>query len=251
MKRSEINAIIRDGIRFMDQCGFKLPPFAYFTPAEWAEKNHEYDEIRRNCLGWDITDFGSGDYRKCGLFLFTIRNGNQKDPEDIKKVYAEKIMIVDEEQTTPYHYHWYKQEDIINRGGGNLLIKVYAADENDGLSDGDVNIQVDGRHYTVPAGSVIRLTPGMSMTNTRKLYHAFWAEKGCGRVLVGEVSQCNDDSTDNRFFEPVDRKPWLGAIKDADKSDAERFFPTVGRFPDVEEDEAPAYLLCNEYPAAK
>ena len=98
-------------------------------------------------------------------------------------------MIVGENQTTPYHYHWYKQEDIINRGGGNLMIKVYGADENDGLSPDPVEIQVDGRHFTVPAGSVIRLTPGMSMTNTKKLYHAFWGEEGHGKVLVGEVSQ--------------------------------------------------------------
>ena len=166
MKRSEINKIIEEAAEFLGEHKFLLPPFAYFTAAEWKEKNHEYDEIRRNCLGWDITDFGSGDYKKCGLFLFTLRNGNAHNPDD-HKVYAEKIMIVDENQTTPYHYHWYKQEDIINRGGGNLMIKVYAADENDEFSADDVEIQVDGRHYKVTAGSVIRLTPGMSMTNTK------------------------------------------------------------------------------------
>ncbi len=250
MKRSEINAIIKDAIDFLGEHKFLLPPFAYFSPEEWQEKNHEYDEIRNNVLGWDITDFGSGDFDKCGLFLFTLRNGNMFDDND-EKVYAEKIMIVKENQTTPYHYHWYKQEDIINRGGGNLMIKVYGADENDNLSMDDVEIQVDGRHYTVPAGSVIRLTPGMSMTNTKKLYHSFWGEEGCGTVLVGEVSQCNDDSKDNRFFEPVDRTPYVSAIADADTSDAVRFYPSVGRFPEIEEDEAPLYLLCNEYPAAK
>lgn len=250
MKRSEINAIIKDAIDFLGEHKFLLPPFAYFSPEEWKDKNHEYDEIRNNVLGWDITDFGSGDFNKCGLFLFTLRNGNMFNDDD-QKVYAEKIMIVKENQTTPYHYHWYKQEDIINRGGGNLMIKVYAADENDNLSMDDVEIQVDGRHYTVPAGSVIRLTPGMSMTNTKKLYHAFWGEEGHGTVLVGEVSQCNDDSKDNRFYEPVDRMPYLGAIADADTSDEVRFYPQVGRFPDVEEDEAPLYLLGNEYPAAK
>ena len=61
MKRSEINKIIKDAIAFLDKHKFLLPPFAYFTPEEWKEKNHEYDEIRRNVLGWDITDFGSGD----------------------------------------------------------------------------------------------------------------------------------------------------------------------------------------------
>ncbi len=76
-----------------------------------------------------------------------------------KRYMPKKIMIVEENQVTPYHYHRYKQEDIINRGGGNLMIKVYGADENDNLSDEDVEIQVDGRHYTVPAGTVVRLTP--------------------------------------------------------------------------------------------
>lgn len=226
MKRSEINAIIENAIAFLDEYKFKLPPFAYFTPAQWAEKNHEYDEIRNNMLGWDITDFGSGDFKKVGLFLFTLRNGNLKNPND-KKPYAEKIMIVQENQVTPYHFHWNKMEDIICRGGGNLLIKVYNATEDEKFADTDVNVMVDGRHYSVPAGSIIRLTPGESVTFPTRLYHSFWAEEGCGTALVGEVSQVNDDSTDNRFYDPT------------------------GRFPEIDEDEPAKYLLGNEYPPAK
>ena len=37
MKRSEINAIIREAIAFLDKYQFRLPPFAYFTPEEWKE----------------------------------------------------------------------------------------------------------------------------------------------------------------------------------------------------------------------
>ena len=90
MKRSEINAIIKDAIDFLGEHKFLLPPFAYFSPEEWKDKNHEYDEIRNNVLGWDITDFGSGDFNKCGLFLFTLRNGNMFNDDD-QKVYAEKM----------------------------------------------------------------------------------------------------------------------------------------------------------------
>lgn len=233
MKRSFVNHLIDDAIAFFDEYKFKLPPFAYFTPEEWAEKGHEYDEIRMNSLGWDITDFGSGDFEKRGLFLFTLRNGNLKNPDD-KKVYAEKIMIVRENQVTPYHYHWYKQEDIINRGGGNLMIKVYGAAETDrvmedtpAFSDKDVEIQMDGRHFMVKPGTILRLEPGQSLTNTKYLYHSFWGEEGHGPVLVGEVSQCNDDSNDNRFYE------------------------RNGRFPPIEEDEPARYVLGNEYPPAK
>ena len=249
MKRSEVNRLMKEALEFINERSFKLPPFALWTPEEWETKGSEYDEIRDNMLGWDITDFGSGDFHKVGLLLITLRNGNLFDPK-YTKPYAEKLLIVEENQVTPYHYHPKKMEDIINRGGGNLMIKVYGADENDELSDEDVEIQVDGRHYTVPAGTVVRLTPGMSLTNTKKLYHSFWGEEGHGKVLVGEVSQCNDDSKDNRFYEPVDTEPYKGAIKDADTSSA-RFYAKVGRFPEVEEDEAPLYLLGNEYPKAK
>ena len=79
MKRSELNKIIKDGADFMEKMNFKLPPFAFWGPKEWAEKGHEYDEIRDNMLGWDITDFGSGDYLKKGLFLFTVVYQNKND----------------------------------------------------------------------------------------------------------------------------------------------------------------------------
>jgi D-lyxose ketol-isomerase len=226
MKRSEINNLMRENIEFIKEMKFNLPPFAYFTPDEWKEKGSEYDEIRNHMLGWDITDYGHGDYEKIGLFLFTIRNGSLSEP-DCKKTYAEKLLISDEDQVAPMHFHWNKMEDIINRGGGNLIVKVYNCGENEELADTPVEVTCDGRKYTVPAGAEIRLKPGESITLPPYQYHAFWGEKGFGKVLIGEVSMVNDDNTDNRFYE------------------------TQGRFPVVEEDEAPLYLLCNEYPAAK
>ena len=60
MKRSQINAIIRDFEAMLREYRFALPPFLSFTPEEWKDKGHEYDEIRDNALGWDITDYGEG-----------------------------------------------------------------------------------------------------------------------------------------------------------------------------------------------
>ena len=96
MKRSQINRIISDSIAFLEKLGFHLPPFADYTPEEWAEKDHSYDEIRDHMLGWDVTDYGKGDFRKIGLFLFTIRNGKFGDP-DCPKTYAEKLLSSEEE----------------------------------------------------------------------------------------------------------------------------------------------------------
>ena len=90
-----------------------------------------------------------------------------------------------------------------------------------------MTVHTDGRTYTVPAGAQIRLTPGESIHIQQYMYHDFSVEPGTGAVLLGEVSQCNDDNTDNRFE------------------------PPVGRFPTIEEDEPPYRLLCNEYPRAK
>ncbi len=226
MKRSQINQILKNTISWLKNMNYKLPPFAYFTPKEWAANGHEYDEIRDNMLGWDITDFGQGKYEKTGLLLFTIRNGNQHDPR-YSKPYAEKLLLSQENQVCPNHFHWSKMEDIINRGGGNLMVQVWNSTEDEGLADTPVEIHTDGHVSSVPAGTIIRLTPGESITLPPRQYHAFWGEKGHGPVLIGEVSMVNDDNSDNRFYEKQ------------------------GRFPTIEEDEEPLYLLCNEYPKAK
>ena len=224
MKRSELNQILRDAVAFIEEMKFLLPPFAYWTPKEWETRGHEYDEIRDNMLGWDITDFGHGDYQNLGLLMFTIRNGNFDNTKYVKP-YAEKLLIVEEGQVTPCHFHWSKMEDIINRGGGDLIVEVYNSDANEGLADTDVDIYMDGRHFTVKAGATVRVRPGESISIQSGMYHKFWAEGG--KTLLGEVSKVNDDRVDNRFYEKM------------------------GRFPEIEEDEPALYLLCNEYPDAK
>ncbi|GAF99952.1 unnamed protein product, partial [marine sediment metagenome] len=136
MKRSDVNAIIRDADALLRQQGFFLPPFAYWTPEDWGTKGKEVREIVENGLGWDITDFGLGNYERTGLFLFTIRNGHPKNLRRMQgKLYAEKIMIVDVDQVTPLHFHWNKSEDIINRGGGKLIIQLYNSTEDESLAE--------------------------------------------------------------------------------------------------------------------
>ena len=84
MKRSEINTIMRESLDFMKRMNFFLPPFASWIPEEWKKKGPECSEIIEQQLGWDITDFGSGDFYSTGLFLFTIRNGTL---EELKKMW--------------------------------------------------------------------------------------------------------------------------------------------------------------------
>ena len=228
MKRSEINKALKELEAMCAREHCYLPPFCHFTPEEWQSKGHEYDEVRDCMLGWDITDYGLGDFDKVGMSLITIRNGNRAMQEKYPKVYAEKLLYMKEGQYSPNHFHWYKTEDIINRGGGNILIRVYNSLPDESIDrESDVTVHCDGRTYTVPAGTQVRLTPGESIHIQQYMYHDFEVEPGTGAVLLGEVSQCNDDNTDNCFN------------------------PPVGRFPKIEEDEAPYRLLCNEYPAVK
>ena len=90
MKRSIVNQQIKNALAFTKQLGFHLPPFTNWTPEEWRSKGHEYDEIRDNMLGWDVTDYGMNRFEELGLVLVTIRNGNQQMPEKYAKPYAEK-----------------------------------------------------------------------------------------------------------------------------------------------------------------
>jgi hypothetical protein len=224
MKRSEINRLMEESVAFAGSHGFLLPPFAFWSPADWRTKGAEADEIRDCMLGWDLTDFGSGDSRKTGLIMFTIRNGHLTNPL-YRKPYCEKMLISDEQQVTPMHFHWSKGEDIINRGGGDLSVQLYNSTPDEDLAKSDVTVSVDGVVRTVEAGGIVTLTPGESIFLPQRLYHQFWGEKG--KVLIGEVSTINDDTTDNRFHQKV------------------------GRFPAIEEDEAPRYLLFSEYPRAQ
>ena len=220
MKRSEINRIMTDAKNFMEERKFALPPWAYWNLTDWERNKKDATEVINNQLGWDITDFGSGDFYKRGLFLFTLRNGRLNID---KKPYAEKIMIVEENQETPMHFHWAKMEDIINRGGGNLVIELYNSSSDESFADTPVQLKTDGVWRTVEAGGKIILTPGESICLEQGMYHRFYGETGKGKVLVGEVSMVNDDTSDNRFYE------------------------TVGRFPTVEEDVEPLHLLVSDY----
>ena len=195
MKRSEINRALREMEEFCRRERCYLPPFCSFTPEEWREKGHEYDEVRDCALGWDITDYGLGDFQRVGFSLITIRNGCRERSAEYPKVYAEKLLYLREGQYSP--------------------------------KESDVTVRCDGRRFTVPAGTQIRLRPGESISIPRRLYHDFTVEVGTGAVLLGEVSECNDDKRDNRFN------------------------PPVGRFPAIEEDEPPYRLLCGEYPKAE
>jgi D-lyxose ketol-isomerase len=224
MKRSEVNEIMRAADAFIRAFGFLLPPFAYWSPEEMRARKPEIAGIVDARLGWDITDYGRGDFGRMGLFLFTVRNGSQADlRRGGGMCYAEKIMISRRDQLSPMHRHVVKAEDIINRGGATLALKLFASDAEGHIDRrAEVEVAADGVRRRQGPGEVLRLAPGESVTLMPGDWHAFWGEGG--DVLVGEVSTVNDDLTDNIFAE------------------------LLGRFAEIEEDVAPLHLLVSDYP---
>ena len=221
MKRSQVNEILLEGDRFIRSFGYVMPPFAYWSPEKI--RSDAAATIRARGMGWDITDYGQGKFNELGLFLFTVRNGDAADLQSGRgMLYAEKIMISRKDQLSPMHRHIIKAEDIINRGGGTLVIELFNSAPDGSIDrESKVEVPVDGSLRVLDAGGKLALAPGESVTLMPGVWHAFWGEGD--DVLIGEVSTVNDDRTDNVF--EMD----------------------IGRFADVEEDVAPVHLLVSDY----
>ena len=223
MKRSRINEIMAEADEMIRSYGFVLPPWAYWTPEEFKARAADAQAVIDARCGWDITDYGAGRYDEMGLFLFTLRNGRLADLQRGGGMcYAEKLLISKQDQLSPMHTHVIKAEDIINRGGATLVVELFGSDDKGGFAE-DVGgaVWCDGIRREFAPGEKLRLAPGESVTLRPGDWHAFWGDGG--DVLIGEVSTVNDDETDNVFLEPI------------------------GRFSEIEEDEAPLHLLVSDY----
>ena len=220
MKRSAVNQLIREAEATFAWYGVVLPPWTRRSPADWVRHPEEARYCAAHQMGWDITDFGSERFFERGLLLLCTRNGLLGERGE--RVYAEKVMIVRENQETPFHRHGVKIEDIIVRGGGTLALEVFNVGA-DGREDGSVvEVTIDAEIRRLESRRRVLLEPGQSITLLPGQMHRFWGLADTGTVLVGEVSLVNDDRTDNVFLDPV------------------------GRFPAIEEDEPALYPLWSE-----
>lgn len=68
MKRSEINQIMVNAKSIMEKHCFYLPVWANWHLSDWKDNKEKVSQIMDNMLGWDITDFGSGDFEKGDYF---------------------------------------------------------------------------------------------------------------------------------------------------------------------------------------
>jgi D-lyxose ketol-isomerase len=203
MKRSEINQAIIEAKKMMENYSWVLPQWGYWSKEDYINEPSVSKYLKDHQMGWDVTDFGKGLFNEQGITLFCIRNGIQGNAQD--KPYAEKLLFMREGQEIPFHSHKVKLEDIINRGGGDLAIEFVMVNEHLKEKNENINILVDGVQVEVEPHEPLILKRGQSVTVERNIYHKFYAVKGTGMVMAGEVSQVNDDNNDNYFLEPVGR----------------------------------------------
>jgi D-lyxose ketol-isomerase len=135
MKRSEINAVIREATVAFARHGWALPP----RPR------------------WDVTDLGLGDFSKHGLTLVNLA----EQPE-----YCEKIMYARRNQVTPEHFHKKKKEDIICRWG-QLAIQLHG-------DTSSVDVQVNAEQRAVATSEPLILNAGERVRLPPPLRHSFW-----------------------------------------------------------------------------
>jgi D-lyxose ketol-isomerase len=230
LNRARVEASIALAKQVFRAFRINLPPFAEWTAKDWDRAGPDCNEVRDCMLGWDVTDFGSRDFKHIGRTLFTLRNGNLHDTR-YPKSYAEKLILDPEGQRAPAHFHRTKREDIINRGGGNICVQLTRAGDDDQPAKGRLVIVLDGCAKTINSGGTVRLLPGESVCIPPRTIHQFWGEEGTGHRIDGigytvssEVSTVCDDLKDNFFF--------------AD----------LTRFPPIFEDVPRLHYLCNEYP---
>lgn len=222
MKRSEINAAVKWADELLKKNNIRLPLYAYWDMETWKAHRSELDTVKKVMLGWDITDFGTGDFSTVGAVLYTVRNGDMNDA-NVGVPYCEKYIVMKEGQRLPKHYHVFKTEDIINRANGVLAVYLWNTNEAGEQLDTDVHVFMDGIECVFKAGEEILVYPGNSISLKPHIAHIFGPKPGMGDLVVGEVSKVNDDNTDNYFLE------------------------STARFADIEEDEPALHPLCNEY----
>jgi hypothetical protein len=152
---------------------------------------------------WDVTDFGLDKFSQFGLLLVNLAD----EPE-----YCEKLMYARKNQMTPMHCHRQKKEDIIARSGS-LLVQVWKGKPDPDREKAQIPVRVNGEAVLIENGSQVTLHAGERITLFPGYYHEFYpATDDC---IIGEVSTANDDANDNFFINPE-----------------------IGRFPEIDEDEA-------------
>ena len=212
MLRSEINALIRDAEGYFKAERFRLPPFAFWTPDDWAKPDGDISEIVDCGLGWDITDFGLGEYHTLRPPPLHDEKRPTREPEG---GHREDLL---REGDHPRPRPALPGPPPLDQGRGHHRAggrhdgrRGAQRDAEDGSfkADTQVSLSLDGvrrkvRVLAPPSSS----TPGESVTLEPGCYHLGDRRlRPSGWDIHGEVSVVNGDVNHNRCGQPVGRFP--------------------------------------------
>jgi len=202
MRRSFIDRRIDAMCELCERHHVNLPPFALWDLAQYRARPASAKRIREAGLGWNVVEFRPGAFAVEGLSIFTLRMGDWRSLATGRgRLYAEKVLMAEDCQRTPHHFHIVKTEDIVNRGGGRFIVELFKVNAAGERIDERFQAIKDVETLDLAPGARVSLEPGESLTLEPFIAHAFWAEGGV--TLAGEVSLANDDATDNYFLPPL------------------------------------------------
>jgi D-lyxose ketol-isomerase len=224
MRRSFIDRRIDAMRELCERHQVSLPRFALWDAAQYRARSASAKRIREAGLGWNIVEFRPGAFASEGLSIFTLRMGDWRSlAAGAGRLYAEKVMLAEDGQRTPHHFHVVKTEDIVNRGGARFVVELFKVNAAGARLDERFQAVKDVETLDLAPGARVSLEPGESLTLEPFTAHSFWAQGGV--TLAGEVSLANDDATDNYFL------------------------PPLAPFPPIEEDAPMRYVTVRDYAA--
>ncbi len=196
MIRPDIENLIDEALVYFKARSISLlPPNATWDVRQWTDffqRNPDrLDYFSENGIGWDVSDFGLGDFEKYGGVFYTVHNNTYSSlPSGFRM--AEKWILRNEGQGAPAHYHKIKSEYTTNFGPGNLEVTIGGI-FLDGTIDSTsmVSVEVDHLSDNYTPGDKILLKLGSYIFLPAGTIHSFKVYED--RSIVHEVSSANDD----------------------------------------------------------
>ena len=250
LQRSDINRLIEEAMEEFGRKGFILPAWAYWDLKKWDENRELAEDIRKEELGWRVSDFNSGRFEAYGGGFFTLSNAaldSDGSRKDIDQMHSVKYIYRKGGQKAPLHFHWSKREEYLNYGDGITTIVLYnRASENEIDTKSPVEVKINHIWQAVAAGTPVEIPSASSIYIPRRTIHAYGTKKGS--TVAVETASRNNDNKDNHWVENDDGR--IGTYSEPVENlltyhSMGRVFPQLNELPGTEKFEYLLALYCS------
>ena len=142
MKRSEINRLIEDALKFFQEMHFKLPPLGYLDTGAMEQAGGIVRGSGNESVGMGPHGFW---YREFQCGRVAAFHPSKRESATRPEALCGKNHDRPGGTGDPHAFSTGpKMEDIINRGGGNLMIQLYPSDREGGFAKKSFQVSLDG-----------------------------------------------------------------------------------------------------------